>query len=44
MNDIERLLECVNCEYFDKCYGSVLNPEEYADGRCKTKDILSGGN
>lgn len=37
-NDIERIFECWNCKYLEKCEQTVVFPEDYPDGSCKTKD------
>lgn len=38
MDSFERMVECLYCEYFDKCYREVEVPEDYLDGSCKTKE------
>lgn len=39
-NDLRRLNECLTCPFFEKCEIEVAKPEDYPDGRCKTKDMV----
>lgn len=38
--DVRRLHECLTCPFFEKCEIEVAKPEDYPDGRCKTKDMV----
>ncbi len=38
--DVRRLHECLTCPFFERCEIEVAKPEDYPDGRCKTKDIF----
>lgn len=40
-NDLRRLHECLTCPFFERCEIEVANPEDYPDGKCKTKDIFN---
>lgn len=40
-NDIERIQECLYCEYFEYCSTNISHPEDNPDGTCLTKQILS---
>ena len=40
-NDIERIEECLNCEYFEYCSINISDPEDNPNGTCLTKEILS---
>lgn len=40
-NDLRRLHECLTCPFFERCEIEVAKPEDYPDGRCKTKDIFN---
>lgn len=48
LTDAERLLECLNCEFFIECDSTVRHPVDNPDGSCKTKDLFlkrkGGGN
>lgn len=35
--DFKRLVECLNCPYFDRCFKEVSDPQEDSDGTCKTQ-------
>ena len=37
-NDIERLYECAECDYYEQCVYTVPEPMDNSDGTCKTKD------
>ena len=39
-NALRRLHECLTCSFFERCEIEVANPEDYPDGRCKTKDMV----
>lgn len=39
-NDLRRLHECLTCPFFERCEIEVAKPEDYPDGRCKTKDMV----
>lgn len=39
--DVRRLHECLTCPFFERCEIEVPKPEDYPDGRCKTKDIFN---
>ena len=34
--DIRRIKQCFNCKYFDECHSTIPEPEDDADGNCKT--------
>ena len=40
-NELRRLNECLTCPYFKRCEIEVAKPEDYPDGRCKTKDMFN---
>ncbi|RGF30209.1 hypothetical protein DW106_03250 [Ruminococcus sp. AM09-18-1] len=40
-NELRRLHECLTCPFFERCEIEVANPEDYPDGRCKTKDMFN---
>ena len=42
-NDLVRLHECLTCPYLKRCERDVPDPEEYPDGRCKTKKLFQNG-
>ena len=37
-NDVERLYECAECDYYEQCIHTVQEPSDNPDGTCKTKD------
>lgn len=37
-SNVERTLECLNCEYWEKCNQTVAVPDDYPDGSCKVKN------
>lgn len=37
-NDVRRLYECLECEYYQVCMTTVPEAEDNPDGSCKTKD------
>lgn len=39
--DIERIEECLYCEYWEYCCVNVPHPKDNPDGTCLTKEILS---
>ena len=39
-SNAERLLECLNCSFFDECDRTVEHPKDNPDGSCKTRDEL----
>lgn len=39
--DVRRLHECLTCSFFERCEIEVTKPEDYPDGRCKTKDMFN---
>lgn len=41
--DVRRLHECLTCPYFNRCEIEVAKPEDYPDGRCKTKALFENG-
>lgn len=40
-NDIERIEECLYCEYFEYCCINISEPQDNVDGTCLTREILS---
>lgn len=38
LSNFQRFWECVLCKYADECVETVSDPEEYDNGRCKTKE------
>ena len=38
--DFKRLVECIQCSYFDRCTKDVPKPEDDSDGTCKTRKNL----
>ena len=39
-NNVERIMECLACEFFEKCEQEIEDPEEYEDGSCKQRDTF----
>lgn len=39
-SNAERLLECLNCSFFDECNRTVRHPKDNPNGSCKTRDEL----
>lgn len=39
-SDLERVEECLMCDYLDECMETIPNPEENEDGSCKQKEIF----
>ena len=37
-NDIKRLYECAECDYYEQCIHTIQEPSDNPDGTCKTKD------
>ena len=37
-NDVNRLYECAECDYYEQCIHTVQEPSDNPDGTCKTKD------
>lgn len=45
VTDRERISECLSCSFIDIRFETVKVPEEYEDGRCRTKDeFMETGN
>ncbi len=40
VSDFKRIMECMKCEYMERCFNTVSAPEEYENGTCRTKDVL----
>ena len=38
-SNAERAIECLTCDYFDRCIREVPDPKDKEDGTCKQKDI-----
>lgn len=40
MDNSQKLVECITCEFFDICFNTVNDSdlEEFEDGSCKTKE------
>ena len=36
-NDVKRLYECAECDYYERCIDTVQEPSDNPDGTCKTK-------
>ena len=43
-NDIRRIIECLQCEYYEYCCVHISDPQDNPDGTCLTKKILSMRN
>lgn len=41
ISEIERIMECLGCPVYKECHLKVDEPEDYPDGRCLTKDMLT---
>ena len=40
LSDVERVVECLHCKYFEYCINNISNPKDNEDGTCLTKDLL----